>query len=562
MTDFILALSVVFVSAGLLLIVANHFGVPTVPFYIAAGLVSGLLIDDTGLLVELALWGIAFLVFVFGIRVDIGDLQSVLRDGEGAAAIQLVVVAPIAMVVGYGLSLAFGFEDPIRNGIYFAAAATLSSTLVGASALQEEIRRNLIHGRLASAIHFFDDIVAIGVLLVLSAEVLTDAQLVTSQIGYGVLFLVAGLLIYRHGFPLLVRAADGGDELVLMGSISILIAFLAAAELVGISIVVGAFAAGIAIRNEGARSLGVRNGIESIADFFTAIFFVTIGALVSVPTVEVLVFTAALVSLVLLVNPLLHTIAFMYEGYDSRTAFFASSSLGQVSEFALVIAIQAQLVTETIAPGLFDAIILAAVVTMVASAVGNRYENAIYSTVLKPLLDDRSGYIDEYSDVDPDLDDHVVVIGYGQEGRQLVQTLETIEVPYVVVENDPVKRTALRADCRNYVFGDAMAEYPMERARVGTAALVVSTIDYRPLSKSLLKRDFGVELILRSDTAQEAQELLDAGATFVAVPDVLAADAFVETVERVLEDKTVTESLQTEHREYLRELRRNASTGD
>ena len=552
MTEFILALSAVFITAGLLLLVANQFGLPPVPFYIVAGLITGLFVDQL-LLVDLALWGVAFLVFVFGIQVDVSDIQSVLRDGEVAAFTQLIVVAPIAFGVGYLLGTVFGFEDPFRNALYFSAAATLSSTLVGARLLREEIRNNLVHGRLAASIHFFDDIVAIGAILVLSTEVLTDSQLITSKIGYGVLFLLAGLLLYRHGYPLLVRAAGGGDELVLMGSISILIVFMAAAEFVEISVVVGAFAAGLAIRSDEADSLGVQNGIESIKDFFAAIFFVTVGARVTGPTVEVLVIAGLLILLVVVVNPLVHTLAFVYEGYDGRTGFVAGSSLNQVSELALVIAIQGWLL-ETIAPDVFDAIILAAAVTMMLSTLTGRYENAFYDRVLRHAFEGRTGHIDEHSKVEDGLVDHVVIVGYSRQGRRLVAVLEELDVPYVVVENDPVVLDDLETNCQNYVFGDAMGRYPIGKARVSSARLVISTVKHRPVSDSLLGLDIDADVILRAEDSREATELLDAGAIYVTVPGILASDQLVENVERVLGDERETKRLEEEHKEYLKML--------
>ncbi|UWG51611.1 Kef-type K+ transport system, membrane componentfused TrkA K+ transport system [Halalkaliarchaeum sp. AArc-CO] len=548
-----IALAVVFVTAGALLLVANQLGLPPIPFYIIAGLITGLVVGQPAL-VELALWGIAFLVFVFGIRIDLGDLQSVLRDGEVAALTQLALVAPIAVGIGYLLGDLFGFEDPFRNAIYFGAAATLSSTLVGGAVLAEEIRNDLVYGRLASSVHFFDDVVAIMALVVLSAEVITDAQLITSKIGYAVLFVLAGLLIYRHGYPALVRISDGGEELILMGSISILIAFLAAAETVGISIVVGAFAAGLAVRSEGVESLAVRNGIESIKDFFAAIFFVTLGALVAVPTIEVVVLSSILTLLVIAANPALHALAFVFEGYDGRTAFLAGSSLNQVSELSLVIAIQAWLLG-TIAPPLFEAIVLAGVATMIIGAVSERYENAFYDAILEPILSGRTRYIDTNSSVEDGLTDHVVVVGYGRQGRRVVETLEELGEEYVVLENDPTLLDDLRADCRNYVLGDAMASYPMDLARVDRAQLVISTADHRPVSESILALETRADVILRADKSGEARELLAAGAEFVAVPDVLAADQLVDNVERVLGDERAVDSLEAEHRNYLEAMK-------
>ena len=555
MTDIILALSVMFVTAGALLLVANHFGLSPVPFYIIAGVLAGPVIAQQDL-IELAQWGIAFLVFVFGIRTDIGDVQSVLRDAEVAAFVQIAVVGLVAFGVGYGFSILFEFQYPVRNAIYFSAAATLSSTIVGAGALERDILDNLVHGRLASSIHFFDDMVAIGAILILSAEVLTDSTQITSNIGYGVLFLLAGLVLYRHGYPLLIRVSGGFDELVLMGSISILIAFLAAAEAIGISIVVGAFAAGIAIRSEGAEAIGVQNGIQSIRDFFVAIFFVTVGALVQLPTIEVLILSITLLVLVLLVNPLILTITFIYEGYDTRTSFLASWSLNQVSELALIIAIQAWLL-ETIADQLFDAIILAAALTMIITVVTKRHEQFVYKRFIAPLFGKwQAQHVDEYSEVDDGLSDHVVLVGYGRQGRQITQKLNELGQPYVAVENDPVLWDDLRTECENYVFGDAMAAYTMDRANVSEASLVLSTVDYMPLSELLLELETGADLLLRADSSREAVKLLDSGALFVNVPSVLASDQLVENIERVLSDEQERRALKNEHLAMLTKFER------
>ena len=552
-SELVIALSAVFVTAGVLLLVANQFGLSPIPFYIIAGLIAGRFVEDPAI-IELALWGIAFLVFVFGIRLDLGAVQSVLRDAEVAAMSLLIVVAPIAFGVGLAFGHLFGFDDPVRNAIYFSAAATLSSTIVGAGLLEEEIRNNLVHGRLSSSIQFFDDLVAIGLVLILSAEVFT-ADEISSNIGYGVLFLLAALLIYRHGFPLLVRLANGVDELVLMGSISVLIAFIAAAEYLEISIVVAAFAAGIAVRTDGSQTLSVRNGIESIRDFFVAIFFVTVGALVSVPTLQTIAIALVLVVLVVVVNPLILMAAFSYEGYDDRTAFLTGSSLNQVSEFSLVIAIQA-LVLGTIAETLFDAVILAAATTMILTSITSANLDRVYDSLVKHVAAGRqTRKIDQRSFVEPGLEAHVIVLGYGRQGRQIVATLEKLGRPYVVIENDPVMWDDLRTNCRNYVLGDAMADYPWEKARVEEAALVVSTVGQRRVSNQVLERAGDIDCILRAATSQGAVELLDAGATYVAVPNVLAGDQLIETIEAVI-DGDVEESIRNAHLDQLAALGR------
>ncbi|MDJ1431752.1 cation:proton antiporter [Halostagnicola sp. A-GB9-2] len=548
MTELITALAVLFVTAGAFLLVANHFSLSPVPFYILAGLVAGTFLDQPEL-IELAQWGIAFLVFVFGFTVDFKSLQAVIRDSEAAAVTQLIIVAPVAFAV----ATIYGFDT--LNAVYFSVAATLSSTIVGAGLLEHEIRDNLVHGRLASSVHFFDDLLAIGLILVLSAEAYTTTQ-VTSKIGFGVLFLIAALLVYRHIFPLLVRLAGDSDELVMMGSISILIGFLAGAELAGLSMVVGAFAAGISIRSDDASTIGVLNGIESIKDFFVAIFFVTVGALVSVPDLEVFIVAATLTALVLFVNPFVIMLSFVYEGYDARTAFLASSTLNQVSELSLVIAIQAAL-AGAISETLFEAIILAAAITMILTSVARRHEETVYSTFVEGLFAGRlTRKIDERSDVDEGLEDHVVIIGYGRQGRRVVETCERLGREYVVIENDPVLWDDMRAECRNYVLGDAMSSYPWEKAHVEDATLVMSTVDHRPVSKSVLEVDTPAEVILRASTSEVARDLLSGGAGYVSVPNILASDQLATVVQSTLDGDRSLDQIREEHLDQFETLER------
>ena len=86
------------------------------------------------------------------------------------------------------------------------------------------------------------------------------------------------------------------------------------------------------------------------------------------------------------------------------------------------------------------------------------------------------------------------------EGRRLVSVLDELDCPYVVVENDPTRHDEPRRRCANYVFGDAVDDYTMAVARLADARLVVSTIDHRPVSESLLDRDNDADLVLRADT--------------------------------------------------------------
>lgn len=525
MTELLTALSVIFVVGGAFLLVANRLGLPSVPFFIFAGIVAGPFVEED-ITLELARYGIVLLVFTFSVRIQFEAVRTVLSDSEAVALRQVLVLGSLGVVVGMLLGLS------TDQALIFGLAAALSSTIVGTGLLQPEIRSNLVHGRIAQTIQFVQDLVAILFVLVVSAETVA-ADPIATQLGYGVVLLGAALFVNRHVFGLLGRFSDGSDELLLVGVLALLVAFLGAAQFVGVSLVVGAFVAGLAVRPAPAENLGMLNGLESIKDFFTAVFFITLGALVTVPTAEVVVIATALAVLTAIVKPAVTIGLLLSEGYEARSATLTSLSLDQISEFALIIAIEA-LVLGRLTQPLFNALILAAAVTMVTSSLSRRYDERIYRSLADyGLLRGRHEKVDERSVVPDDLSSHVIIVGYEQQGRRLVETCEALDRPYVVVENDPALLGQLESQCTAYVFGDAMERYTWEKARLDDAQLVVSTIDSERLSDRVLSLAADVDVILRARTATAALELMERGALYVNVPEVLAAEQLVEYIDAI-----------------------------
>ncbi|MES3630195.1 MAG: cation:proton antiporter [Longimonas sp.] len=543
MVDLLTTLAIIFIVAGPFLLVANKFELPTVPLLIVAGLVAGVFIEE-GLTLELARYGIALLVFSFGVGVQFDTVRTVLLDSEIATLGQILIVGSL----GIGSGLAFGI--PLQESIYLGIAAALSSTIVGTSLLQKEIRRNLVRGRLAQSIQFVQDLIALVLLLILSAETFAMDPIAT-QIGYGLMLLTGAVFVNRYVFDLLGRLAGGSSELMIIGAVSLLVLFMSAAEAIGVSIVVGAFAAGLAVRHDQDRYMGLYNGIESIKDFFVAIFFVTIGALVAVPTVEKVLLASGLVLLTAIAKPIVTTAILIYQGYEARSATLTSLSIDQVSEFALIIAIKA-LILGFLTQSVFDAIILAAAVTMITSSLSQRYDEQIYRALAdRGLIVGRHGKIDAWSNCTDDVTDHVIIVGYGRQGQQLVETCEAIGQRYVVIENDPVLRDTVRLECEEFVFGDAMEKYTWKKANPTAAQLVISTVPIEPLSRRILNLASGTDTILSADTVDSAFDLLDEGALYVTVTDLLAGEQLVQYVQALIHGDLTPEALRDEQQRFL-----------
>ncbi len=553
MSELLTTISLIFIIAGPFLLIANRFRLPTVPFLIIAGVVGGFFIDET-LTVELARYGIALLVFTFSVGIDPTSFRPVLRDSETAAFGQILLVGAL----GFAFGLLFGISA--GEAIFLGVAVAFSSTVVGTALLQSELRQKLLRARLAQTIQFVQDLVAIAILLILGAGTLT-AEPIATQLAFGVALLILALLTHRYLFGTLGRLAGDSDELMIIGVVSLLVVFLAAAELADISIVVGAFAAGLAVRHDPVEYLGLFNGIFSIRDFFVAIFFVTIGALVVVPFVELgraasiekLLLVAGLVVLTAVLKPLATTAILLYNGYEARSATLTSLSIDQISEFALIIAIEA-LVLGLLTQDVFDAIILAAAVTMITSSLSQQYNERVYRAIAtRGLIPGSHGKVDELSSVTGGHMDHVVILGYGRNGQQLTEACEERDQPYVVIENDPALFEVVSSDCDAYVLGDAMEEYTWEKANVTDAKLVISTVNSDPVSYRLLSFGFDVDVMLRSDDIETALDLFDNGAIYVSVPEFLAGEQLVQHLKELFEGEFTPEQLREQRLSELKE---------
>ncbi|AUX07936.1 Kef-type K+ transport system, membrane component [Halalkaliarchaeum desulfuricum] len=546
MTELLTAVAIVFIVAGPFLLVANRLDIPAVPFLILAGIVAGVGVDEE-ITLELAQWGIALLVFSFGLQIQFDAVRVVLGDGEKVAIAQMLSVGLLGVVVG----VLFGL--PLEQAMYFGIVAAFSSTIVGTALLQRDIRKNLVRGRLAESMNFVQDIAAVLVVLVLGAGAF-DADLIAMQVGYGVFLLLAAVFVNRILFDVLERLSKGSDEQLIVSVIALLVVFLGAAELSGISIVVGAFAAGIAVRYDPDEYFGVFDGLVSIRDFFVAIFFVTVGALVTVPTVEVFALAVGLGLLTAVVKPVVTTVFLIYSGYEARSATLTSLSLDQVSEFSLVIVIEA-LILGILLQSVFDAIIIAAAATMITSSLSRAYDEQIYRVLADwRLFEGRHEKIDERSSVPEDLTDHAIIVGYGRQGRTLVETCERLDIQYVVVENDPTRLEDLRSECDAYVFSDANEPYAWVKADVDEARIIVSTVNSPPVSEYLLRFANGTDLILRTDDVEFARDLLDRGAMYVCVDDTLASEQLIEYIERLEDGSLPQETLRKEQIASLSDL--------
>lgn len=548
MSELVPVLTAVFVFSSALLFLMKRFSHPSIPAYIIAGIGVGFFFDQAQIL-QLSQLGIAFLVFIFGLKTEPGRIKSVARESLVTTVIQLSVVGIAAYIFAQGIGL-----DPL-NSLYLVIAASISSSLVGLELIENEIRIDLLHGRLSESIHLVQDLFAVLAVLVVSSTSLTF-NAVSTQILQGAGIVLLALLIRQFIFPYLARETGGSTELMMLVGLASLTGFLGLTEIIGVSLVVGAFAAGLSVARF-PHNLEMLETMGSLKDFFSVLFFASLGALLSVPGVEALIIAAALTLSTVLLKPAVTIVLILINGYDRRTSYLTALTLDQVSEFSLIVAIQA-FIAGTIAPGLFNAIIITATATMILSAYTSRHEEEIYSLVSRySTIETTEAKLDEWTDVSESIEDHVILVGYDTQGKSIAEDLKDENEDFVVVENDPEKIIEARQNEDNYVFGDVMDDNTWKRALEERSRLVVSTVPQRKISLAILEREKPADKILRAKDVEEAAELLDSGALYVEVPDIIASEQLVDHFKGMIENEEYREELRRKNllelRKYLRQ---------
>jgi CPA2 family monovalent cation:H+ antiporter-2 len=483
-------------------------------------------------LISFAQLGIIFLVFIFGLRMEPERLNSVATESFNTAFITTIIMGFGTYIIGIYLGL-----DSI-NAIYFSIAASISSSLVGMDLIEDDLRADLLHGRLSESIHLIQDTFAIIFIIVTSA-IASESFVFTVVSGIGVIALA--VFIRSNIIDRIMNVAGDSQELTMLTALGILTTFVAVTELSNLSSVIGSFAAGLAMAKFPHNTESLET-VKPLKDFFSAIFFVSLGSLITVPSLGAFILTMMVILGVVIAKPLLTAFYLIHIGYDHRTAYLTGLSLDQVSEFALMIGIQA-FIAGSMAESLFHALVISAVTTMILSSYTSRYDEEIYKFLSKYLnIDENKKKIEDRTEVG-DVDNHVILVGYGTQGKEIADAVKKTDRDIVVIENDPEKVTEAKKEVGNHVFGDAVDDHTWRAAKAEKADLIVSTVPSHGLSKEILSLDNGADEMLRTPEVDEAADLINQDAFFVEVPDLVASEQLIDHINQVVKDVNTKEEL-------------------
>jgi len=543
-------IGIIIIAATLLAFVAKLFKQPLIPAYIVAGIILGpiglSIISDLASIKVLAELGIAFLLFIVGLEFSIRRLRSI----GGMAGIVGVLQASTLFTIGFFVALLFGL--PKLTGIYVGLIIAFSSTMVVIKLLADKEELDTLHGRLAVGILLTEDLLIIVALSFLLNLGNLTYMTVTTTIIKGIGLLAIAILTSKYFLPHFLKYVVGSQELLFLASISWLFIFMGLATYCGFSIIIGAFIAGVGLASF-PYNLEIISRMMSLKDFFITLFFVSLGVQFAlIPTNSMLVLALVLSAIVIFVGPTINMLCASLTKYGPRTSFLTGTSLGQISEFALVIIAQGMLLGH-ITDKLFSITILVAVITLSVSTYFIEFGDTLYNKLagILPRIRTSIREENELEHVKHKLENHVVLLGGHRMGRSIVKELQKLKYPFVVVDQDPDVIKHLISNGINCVYGDANDIGILKRVKLNKARLIISTLpgeEEDMLVLEELKRTKSNALFFSVvPTITEALEIYAAGADYVMLPRFTAGEKIASILGHTKGKETEIDALKKKH---------------
>ena len=526
----------IFVEIGLIIVLATVLGYvlkllkqPIIPAYVIAGLLIGPvlgIIKNDAALTTMSDIGIAFLLFIVGLEINFGKLKDVGR----VAGLGALINSSLLFMSGFLIATAFSFGT--RDAIYLGLAVAFSSTMVVVKILSDERELDTLHGRIIVGVLLVEDLISITILSVMS-----NSGLLMSVLKFLGLLLGA-VLLGRYALPAIFRNGAKHQELLFLLSLSLCFSFSMVALALGISIVIGAFIAGITIANLPYRQ-EIISRVKSLRDFFLIIFFVSLGTQISIAGVSGLVLPfLAFFILVILVKPFMLMNLVNLFGYTKKTSFLTGINLSQVSEFALIITALGRGLGQ-ISDSVFTLTIMLAISTIVLSSYVLKYDSLIYSKFSGALhFLERRAKKEEEGSVEKGKE--VILCGYNRIGFNIVNSLKSLSKDFLVVDHNPETIKRLMAQGVPCMYGDIGDVDVMEQLELSKASMVISTVpgaeDTNLLIQKVREQNKQAALIVTASQLKEAVEFYNSGADYVVLPHFLGGEHVSRLIEQFSED--------------------------
>ena len=523
-------LLVIFTVSIAVVFVFHQFRLPSIAGFLVAGALIGPhglnLISDVATVQVLAEIGVVLLLFTIGIEFSLVQLASLRQMLLIAAPIQVGGVIAIAWIGG----LITGLSGP--QAVFWGFLLSLSSTAIVLKALAASGDSDSLHGRATIGILIFQDLAVMPMILLTPILASSNEGTIDSIfMALGKSVLVVGIVVAAAWYAVpkildhIVRSRS--RELFLLTTIVLCLGIAWLTSLGGLSLALGAFIAGLVI-SESEYSHQAMAEVLPFRDSFNSLFFVSIGILMDWRVLlEYPVVVTGLLIMVLLVKFITGVSAVLAVSMPPRSAVMTGIALAQVGEFSFILA-QVGQEHGFLSGAPYQIFLAVSVCSMIITPFLMQWSPHLSRRVeaiqrVRHWFPRRTtAHALETEGRHLRIKDHVIIVGYGLNGRNLARVLGETEVPYIALDldGDTVRREAQHG--LPLYYGDATNPNVLRHVKIEEARVLVVAISDPFVTRRTVQVARGLNpklhIVVRTRHLRELEELHQLGADDV-VPE-------------------------------------------
>lgn len=511
-------------------LIAVKLRMPPIVGYLLAGVIIGPhtpgFTADLHLAEQLSEIGIVLLMFGVGLHFSLKDLMEVRKIALPGAIVQIAA----AMGMGAGVAHLWGWTLP--SGLMFGLALSVASTVVLLRAMEAHNLTQTNDGRIAIGWLIVEDLVMVLALVMIPALAANGLatvggdhapvaagtplwQTLAIAIGKVAVFVAVMLVVGKRVLPwiLTVVARTRSRELFTLAvfGMALGVAF-GASKLFGVSFALGAFFAGMMIR-ESDLNHEVADRALPFQDAFAVLFFVSVGMLFDPSVlVEEPLRVLLVVGIIMIGKSLAAFLIVMLFGYPLKTGLLVSAGLAQIGEFSFI------LITIGMAYGLLpeegrNLILAGAMISIALNPLTFYYSRKLYEYVgQRPKLSSIFNMRDNNltclrADERQTLKDLVILVGYGRVGKHISANIEAAHIDLVIIDQNRERVEGLRETGHHAIVGDASHTEVLDEAAIDKAVAVVVAVpdpfEARKIVETIREAEPGVKILVRAHNDEE-----------------------------------------------------------
>jgi len=520
-----LALVVAFIGG----VIARRIGLPNIVGYLLAGIAIGPFtpgfVGDTETIQQLAELGVIFLMLGVGLNFSFADLWRVRDIAIPGSLIQTF----ISTLLGFGLSQLWGWSA--TAGIVLGLSISVASTVVLLRGLMDNSLLNTSHGQAAVGWLVMEDILSVLILVLMPilapSSGAFDWKYLIITLLKAAAFITIMFFVGSRFIPWLLEriAHTRSRELFILAILAITLGTaMGAAELFGVSLALGAFAAG-AIISQSRLSHQVGADVFSFRETFSILFFVSVGMLVNPSFLwQNLEQVISLTLLVVIGKPIIVILLGLLFPRQAKTFLVIAVGLSQIGEFSFILG-QGGMSLNLLDSNQYSLILATALISITANPFMYRLLPILEKILRRfPRVWERLETNVPLPEIkENQLENHVIIIGYGRVGKDLVNLLQKLSISLLVIEADPEKIAILNERHIPTLFGDAGNSEILVHAHLEKARVLVTTISDETNTTMIITsaRDLNPNLpiIARAATEQGVRNLAKIGANHIVQPE-------------------------------------------